>query len=346
MSATAGTSISTEMGEFIEILPPMKRVSDDWYQGTADAVYQNLQSMLTEDPDQVLILSADHIYKMDYGDMMDWHRRQEADITIATIQIDPAEARHFGVAKIGKDYRITGFEEKPRHGRPAPSVFDPKKVSASMGIYIFELQVLVEELMADAENPDSSHDFGKDILPKCLGRRRVVAWDFHDLNRKAALYWRDVGTLDSYYEANMDLVAVSPEFNLYDDRWPIRTRAFQAPPAKFVFAQEGQRMGLAVDSIVSPGCIISGGRVNHSVLAPFVRVNSYCEVDESILLPRANIGRYSRVRRAIIDEGVVLPENSRVGFDVEEDKALGRVVTESGITVVPSTGADRKPARV
>ncbi len=164
----------------------------------------------------------------------------------------------------------------------------------------------------------------------------MVAWDFHDINAKAARYWRDVGTLDAYYEANMDLVAVSPEFNLYDERWPIRTRAFQAPPAKFVFAQEGQRMGLAVDSIVSPGCIVSGGRVNRSVLAPFVRVNSYCEIDESILLPRVTIGRYSRVRRAIIDEDVVLPENSRVGFDAEEDRALGRVVTESGITVVPS----------
>jgi glucose-1-phosphate adenylyltransferase len=177
-------------------------------------------------------------------------------------------------------------------------------VSASMGVYIFNTGVFIDELMADAANSDSSHDFGKDILPRCLDRCRVVAWDFHDLNAKDARYWRDIGTLDAYYEANMDLVAVSPEFNLYDQRWPIRTRAFQAPPAKFVFAQEGQRMGLAVDSIVSPGCIISGGRVNRSVLGPFARVNSYCEVDESILLPGAMIGRYSRVRRAIIGENV------------------------------------------
>jgi glucose-1-phosphate adenylyltransferase len=327
---------SPERNEFIEILPPMKRVSEEWYQGTADAVYQNLQSILTEGPEQVLLLSADHIYKMDYGDMVAWHKEKGAEVTIATIQIDPREAHRFGIATIDPDYRIKGFEEKPRHGEPARSVFDSSKASASMGIYIFDRQVLAEELVADAADTGSSHDFGKDVLPRCLARRRVVAWDFHDMNRKAALYWRDVGTLDAYYEANMDLVSVTPEFNLYDEQWPIRTRAVQAPPAKFVFAQEGRRMGLAVDSMVSPGCIISGGRVNHSVLSPFVRVNSYCEIEESILLTRAKIGRYSRVRRAILDEDVVLPENSRVGFDPEEDRALGRVVTDSGITVVPS----------
>jgi glucose-1-phosphate adenylyltransferase len=336
---------SSETGEFIEILPPMKRVSDEWYQGTADAVYQNLQSILTEAPEEVLVLSGDHIYKMNYRDMLSWHRSNDADITIATIQIDPSEAPRFGVAEIDSEYRIRGFEEKPTHGHPLRSRFDPSKVSASMGIYLFKTQVLRDELIADAGNPASSHDFGKDVLPKCLARHKVIAWDFLDMNRKASLYWRDVGTLDAYYEANMDLVSVSPEFNLYDRRWPIRTRAVQAPPAKFVFAQEGQRMGLAVDSFVSPGCIVSGGRVNHSVLSPFVRVNSYCEIDESILLPRAVIGRYSRIRRAIIDEDVVLPENSRVGFNADEDRALGRVVTQSGITVVPSPPPGVHPRR-
>jgi glucose-1-phosphate adenylyltransferase len=327
---------SAELGEFIELLPPMKRVSNEWYQGTADAIYQNLHSIITESPDEVLVLSGDHIYKMDYQDMLHWHRSQCADITIATLQIPPEDATQFGVASIESDYRISGFEEKPQHGNPVRSVFDSSMVSASMGIYVFKTNVLLEELIADAENPDSSHDFGRDILPKCLARRRVMAWDFKDINAKAALYWRDVGTLDTYYEANMDLVAVSPEFNLYDQKWPIRTRAFQAPPAKFVFAQEGQRMGLAVDSIVSPGCIVSGGRVTRSVLAPFVRVNSYCEIDESILMPRVTVGRYSRVRRAILAEDVVLEENSRVGFDRDEDRAKGRVVTDSGITIVPS----------
>jgi glucose-1-phosphate adenylyltransferase len=324
------------MKEFIEILPPMKRVVDDWYRGTADAIYQNLQSILTEAPDDVLVLSADHIYKMNYGEMLHWHHSRQADVTIATIQIDPSEAHHFGIAEINPDYRITGFEEKPRHGNPVRSRFESSKSSASMGIYVFKTQVLIDELRADAADPGSSHDFGKDIIPKCLSRRFVAAWDFLDMNRKAALYWRDVGTLDAYYEANMDLVSVSPEFNLYDSLWPIRTRAFQAPPAKFVFAQEGRRMGVAVDSIVSPGCIVSGGRISRSVLSPFVRVNSYCEIDQSILLPRVRIGRYSRVRRAIIDQDVVLPENSQVGFDPEEDRALGRVVTPSGITIVPS----------
>ena len=326
--------LNTELKEFIEVLPPMKRVSDEWYQGTADAVYQNLQSILLEAPNQVLVLSADHIYKMDYGDMVTWHNAQRADITIATIKIDPSEASRFGVAQIDRGYRVYGFEEKPKHGNPVRSVFDPAMISASMGIYVFSTNVLIDELRADAEDPGSSHDFGKDILPKCLERRRVVAYDFIDINAKAARYWRDVGTLDSYYEANMDLIAVSPEFNLYDTRWPIRMRAIQAPPAKFVFALEGQRIGMASDSIVSPGVIVSGGRVNRSVLAPFVRVNSYSEVEDSILMPRSIVGRYSRVRRAIIDSDVVLPENSRVGFDPGEDGRMGRVVTDSGITVV------------
>ena len=210
-----------------------------------------------------------------------------------------------------------------------------------MGIYVFNTKVLVEELRADALDPASSHDFGKDILPRCLGKRRVVAYDFIDINAKAARYWRDVGTLDAYYDANMDLISVSPEFNLYDLHWPIRMRPVQAPPAKFVFGEEGQRMGSAIDSMVSPGCIVSGGRVRRCVLAPFVRVNSYCEVEESIMMPHVVIGRYSRVRRAILDQGVILPENSSVGFDPEEDRALGRVVTESGITVVPAPRAGR-----
>jgi glucose-1-phosphate adenylyltransferase len=273
---------------------------------------------------------------MDYGDMVTWHQAQRADVTIATIQMPPAEAVHFGVAEINRDYRVCGFEEKPKHGNPVRSVFDPSMISASMGIYVFSTKVLCEELLADAADPASSHDFGKDILPRCLNRRRVLAYDFVDINAKAARYWRDVGTLDSYYEANMDLIAVSPEFNLYDTRWPIRMRAIQAPPAKFVFAVEGKRMGIAIDSIVSPGVIVSGGRVNKSVLAPFVRVNSYSEVDDSILMPGVNVGRYSRIRRAIVDEGVVLPENSRVGFNPEEDRSRGWLVTDSGITVVPS----------
>ena len=285
----------------------MKRVSEDWYQGTADAVYQNFQSIQAESPEHTLILSGDHIYKMNYREMLDWHQERNADITIATIQVPPEEAVRFGVAEIDENYRIVGFEEKPQHGNPVRSRFNPRMVSASMGIYLFNTGVLLDVLHEDAQDPNSSHDFGKDVIPRCLNRRRVVAYDFRDLNGKAARYWRDVGTLDAYYAANMDLVDVTPEFNLYDQRWPIRSHPLQQPPAKFVFAQEGRRMGIAIDSIVSAGCVISGGRVMRCVLSPGVRVNSYCEVEYSILLPHVRVGRHSRIRRAIIDRDVDLP---------------------------------------
>ena len=326
--------LSAELGEYIEVLPPMKRVSEDWYQGTADAVFQNFQSIEAEAPDLTLILCGDHIYKMNYHEMLDWHLRHHAEITIATIQAPPEEAGRFGVAEIDPDYRIAGFEEKPQHKNPARSRFDPSMVSASMGIYVFNTDVLLRALHEDSEDATSSHDFGRDVIPRNLEKARVVAYDFRDINDKPRPYWRDVGTLDAYYEANMDLVDVVPEFNLYDQRWPIRTKATQQPPAKFVFAQEGRRMGVAVDSIVSSGCIVSGGRVLHSVLSPGVRVNSYCEVEYSILMPNAEIGRYSRISRAIINTGVKVPESSVIGFDPEADRAKGYHVTEGGIAVV------------
>ena len=236
--------------------------------------------------------------------------------------------------QIGEGWRVVGFEEKPQHGNPARSIFDPDTVSASMGVYIFNTKVLLRLLHEDAENPNSSHDFGHDVIPGNIDKARVVAYDFHDINAKQVLYWRDVGTLDAYYEANMDLVDVTPVFNLYDHRWPIRTRATQQPPAKFVFAEEGRRMGVAVDSVVSAGCIISGGRVLHSVLSPGVRVNSFCEVEHSILMPEVEIGRNSRVRNAIINTGVKLPESSTVGFDPDVDRSNGYTITDGGITVV------------
>jgi glucose-1-phosphate adenylyltransferase len=326
--------LSAELGEYIEVLPPMKRVSEDWYQGTADAVFQNFQSIEAEAPDLTLILYGDQIYKMNYHEMLDWHRRQRAEITIATIQAQPEEAGRYGVAEIDAEYRITGFEEKPQHGNPARSRFDPLMISASMGIYVFNTDVLLRALHEDSQDPTSSHDFGKDVIPRNLEKARVMAYDFRDINDKPRPYWRDVGTLDAYYEANMDLVDVVPEFNLYDARWPIRTKATQQPPAKFVFAQEGRRMGVAVDSIVASGCIVSGGRVLHSVLSPGVRVNSYCEIEYSILMPNAEIGRYSRISRAIINTGVKVPESSIIGFDPEADRAKGYHVTEGGIAVV------------
>ena len=326
--------LSPELGEYIEIIPAMKQTGEGWYLGTADAVFQNTHTILAETAELVMILAGDHIYKMNYRTMFDWHRQHQADITIATTQVGPEEAERFGVVEINADHRVVGFEEKPRHGHPVRSVFNPATVSASMGIYIFKTDVLLRLLREDAETAVSSHDFGRDVIPRCLGDCRVIAYDFMDINAKQARYWRDVGTLDAYYEANMDLVDVTPQLNLYDSRWPIRTRVLQQPPAKFVFAQEGRRMGVAIDSIVSSGCIISGGRVLHSVLSPGVRVNSYCEVEYSILMPNVEIGRFSRIRRAIIDTNVKVPESSVIGFDAEDDRHKGYHITESGIAVV------------
>jgi glucose-1-phosphate adenylyltransferase len=329
---------SREMGEFIEPLPPMKRIHSDWYLGTADAVYQNIESILLEKPSHVLILSGDHIYKMDYREMLTRHLRHGADATIATIQIPPADARHFGIVDIDPaSHNVVGFEEKPQHGNPPRSPFNPEMASASMGIYLFETGILLDAIRADASDGCSNHDFGQNVLPRLLRIANVLAYDFHDLNDKTARYWRDVGTIDAYYEANIDLVSVTPEFNLYDARWPIRTRMPQAPPAKFVFAQEGRRMGVATDSIVSPGVIVSGGRVNRSVLSPGVRVNSYSELDSCIVLHNAQIGRYCRLRRAIVDHDVILPEGSSIGEDPAADLAAGHHVTPGGVTVVSNT---------
>jgi len=327
---------SGELGEFIEVIPPMKRIHSDWYLGTADAVYQNIESVEAERPTHVLVLAGDHIYKMDYREMLDWHVACRASASIATIPVAPCQAKRFGVVDIDPEtYRIRGFEEKPDHGAPVCSPFDPTMCSVSMGIYLFETRTLIAALRADAEDTASSHDFGRDILPQLIRSANVVAYDFNDLNAKGIRYWRDIGTLDAYYDANMDLVSVSPEFNLYDQSWPLRTRMPQTPPAKFVFAQEGQRMGVATDSIVSPGVIVSGGRVNRSLLSPGCRVNSYSEIESSILLEDVNVGRYCRIRRAIIDRDAQIREGAVIGFDPIEDIAAGYHVTENGVTVVP-----------
>jgi glucose-1-phosphate adenylyltransferase len=323
--------LGREVGEFIEVLPPMKRVSDQWYQGTADAVYQNIYSIGSEQPKYVLILSGDHIYKMDYGKMMAQHLDSAADITLATIQIDPSQTYQFGVVDVDKDGRINGFQEKPKI-TTLRSPLNPEKVAGSMGVYLFNADVLIPALLKDAESKQSSHDFGKDILPKMVEDYRVFAYDFVDENKKEALYWRDVGTLEAYYEANMDIVSVSPIFNLYDEAWPIRTHQRQYPPAKFVFAEAG-RSGTALDSIVSGGCIVSGGAVKNSVLSPDVRVNSYSELDSCILFTHVSVGRRCRVRKAIIDRDVHLPEGTSIGYDAEADRQR-YFVTDSGITVV------------
>jgi glucose-1-phosphate adenylyltransferase len=323
--------VARELGEFIEILPPMKRVSDNWYLGTADAVYQNIYSIGSEQPKHVMILSGDHIYKMNYQLMLDLHNAVGADVTLATILIDPSESSRFGVIDVDRHGRIRGFEEKPRVTK-LRSPYNPDMVSGSMGVYLFNTDVLLPVLLKDAEDPNSSHDFGKDILPKILDQYKLYSFNFIDENKKEALYWRDVGTIEAYYEANMDLVSVSPVFNLYDKHWPIRTHQRQYPPAKFVFGEPG-RTGMSIDSIVCPGCILSGGVVRNSVLSPDVRVNSYSEVDSSIIFSHVNIGRHCRIRNAIIDRDVHIPEGTIIGYDPEDD-GKNYLVTETGITVV------------
>ena len=319
------------LGDFIEVLPPQMRVSTNWYLGTADAVYQNIYSIGSERSNYTIVLSGDHIYKMNYQKMLQQHADAGADVTVATLEVEPEEAaQRFGVIETDEHWRIIGFEEKP--AEPSRSHSNPTKVNASMGIYIFNTQLLIPILIADAEDPHSSHDFGRDILPKIISKYRVYAYNFVDENKTGPPYWRDVGTIDAYYEANMDLVSVSPVFNLYDKQWPLRTWQQQYPPAKFVFA-DPKRKGSALDSIVAGGSIVSGGRVKRSVLCYDVRVNSYCDVENTIIFNHVNIGRYSRVRNAIIDRHVILPERTEVGFDLEADRKR-YTVTDSGVTIV------------
>jgi glucose-1-phosphate adenylyltransferase len=322
--------VSEELGEFVEILPPQKRVSEHWYQGTADAVYQNLYSIMREEPRRLIVLSGDHVYKMDYSRMLRSHQERRAKVTLAAIEVPIGDASRFGIVSIDEQERITGFQEKPKDATPIPGTQD--LALASMGVYIFEIDVLVDALEADA-NRQTTHDFGKDIIPALIHNEPVYAYRFYDENKKASKYWRDIGTLDAYYEANMDLCQVNPEFNLYDPEWPLRTQQPQSPPAKFVFAETGRRCGHALDSVISPGCIVSGSTIQGSVLCPNVRVHSFCHIEQSILMPGVRIGRHARIRRAIIDRDVLIPRAALIGYDPEEDRKR-HTVTDSGVVVV------------
>jgi len=323
--------MAQELGEFFELLPPMQRTGTNWYMGTADAVYQNIYSIGSEQPKYMIILQGDQIYKMDYSRMMEYHRETGADVTLATLPVSPDETARFGVVDADSKGEIVGFLEKPAT-TSFRSPFKPESVEASMGIYIFNTETLLKALITDAEDPNSKHDFGHNILPSMLGKKRMMAYTFVDENKQTALYWRDVGTLDSYYEANMDLCSVSPVFNLYDKDWPIRTRVRQYPPAKFVFSEPG-RSGMAMDSIITAGVIISGASVTNSVLSQDVRVNSYSDVQSSVIFSHVNIGRHCRIRRAIIDRDVHIPEGTVIGYDPVEDKRR-YFVTPSGLTIV------------
>lgn len=329
-----------DLGEFVEVITPQKRVGDNWYLGTADAIYQNLYSIVPENPRQVLILSGDHIYKMNYARMVQFHRNSGADMTVAAIPLPLNQTHRFGVLETDKNNRVVDFEEKPEAPHPLPD--NPRLALASMGVYVFNTDVLRKACCEDAERM-SSHDFGKDIIPRLIEDHSVYAYRFQDENKKDALYWRDVGTLESYWEANLDLASVDPQFNLYDTDWPIRTRLPMAPPAKFVFGDEGKRFGVAVDSIVSSGSIISGGMVRRSVLSPDVRVNSYSLVEESILMHGASIGRHARVRRAIIEKDVQIPPHAVIGYNTKED-AKHYHVTPNGLVVVEREDASARMA--
>ena len=323
-----------ELGEFIDVVPPQQRIDEHWYQGTADAVYQNIYTLEKERPEHVVILAGDHIYKMDYHSLVEYHKQNHADLTVGALRVDAAESRSFGVVEADADSRIHGFEEKPAVPKTIPG--DEKHIFASMGIYVFTARFLFEQLCLDATRPGSVHDFGHDIIPAIIDTHRVFAFPFRDENRKQDAYWRDVGTLEAYFAANMDLISVDPLLNMYDERWPIRTYHPNFPPPKFVFAEAGAnaRRGQALDSIVCQGSIISGGQVERSILGTNTRVNSFAYVQDSILLDGVDIGRRSKVRRAIIDKGVHIPPGTEIGYDAEHDRARGFTVSDGGVVVI------------
>jgi glucose-1-phosphate adenylyltransferase len=322
--------LSASLGEFIEAIPAQQRIDEHWYQGTADAFFQNIYTIQQERPDLILILSGDHIYKMDYRKMIDFHVEKKADLTVGAIRMEKRLSREFGVIQVDEEGQVIGFEEKPEEPRTIPG--DPEGILASMGVYVFPTEMLVRRLIEDARS-DSTHDFGKDIIPAMIKKDRVFALDFRKGDRGGMGYWRDVGTIDAYFEANMDLVSVTPQLNLYDPQWPIFTYQSADPPAKTVLEEEG-RMGTAINSILSNGCIISGGSVKRSVLSPRVVVHSYAEVEDSILLEGVDIGRHAKIRRTIIDKDVQIPPKMEIGYDLDED-AKRFTVTGSGIVVVP-----------
>jgi len=331
--AEGWTFLSRELGEYIETIPPQQRVGERWYQGTADAVYQNIYFIEKEQPRYVLVLAGDHVYKMDYSKMVAFHASKNADLTIATTEVATSKAHLYGVVSTDDTSRIIGFQEKPE--RPAPLPSDPAHCMASMGIYIFNTETLIKYLYEDARTR-SAHDFGKNVIPTMIRKdAKVYAHSFVDENRKEGKYWRDVGTIEEYWEANMDLISVTPVLNLYDSAWPIRTFHEQTPPPKFVFAQdfEGGRRGVALDSMVSSGCIISGGRVLRTVMSPNCRVNSYASVEESVIFEGVNVGRRCRIRRAIIDKDVTIPEGTEIGYDLGRDRERFWV-SPGGIVVI------------
>ena len=327
--------LNGQFGEFIDVLPAQQRIEEMWYRGTADAVFQNLDIIRETNPDYVLILAGDHVYKMDYGKLLAFHVEKQADMTVACIEVSLADASAFGVMGVDGESRVVDFNEKPSH--PAPLPGKPDRALASMGIYIFNTHFLYEQLIRDADDPRSSHDFGKDIIPHLVSSHyRVFAQNFDDScvqqQSGGVSYWRDVGTVDAYWEANMELTKVTPDLNMYDQEWPIWTYQEQLPPAKFVF-DDDERRGMAVDSLVSGGCIISGASVHRSLLFSNVFVQSYSTIEDSVLLPNVKVARNVTLKRVVVDKNCVIPEGMTVGVNREED-AKRFFVSDKGITLI------------
>jgi glucose-1-phosphate adenylyltransferase len=323
-----------EFGEFVDLMPAQQRINESsWYQGTADAIYQNIDILRSIAPEYILVLAGDHIYKMDYGQMLADHVAKDADLTVGCIEVSLEDAKDFGVIGVDENRRVKAFVEKPENPPVMPG--RTNTALASMGIYVFKTEFLFEQLIKDAENPESSHDFGKDIIPSVIDDHIVNAYPFLDLQSGQQSYWRDVGTLDAYWSANMELIGIDPDLNLYDSAWPIWTYQAQTPPAKFVFNDDDRR-GEAVDSMVSGGCVISGSKVTHSLLFSNVRVNSYSHIKDSVILPSVTIGRHCRITKAIIEKGCQIPEGTIIGEDKIEDKKRFEV-SANGVVLVTAT---------
>lgn len=336
---TRGWALSPFLNQYVDLAPAQMRTGSDWYRGTADAIYQNVFHITDEDPDYVCIFGGDHIYKMDVSQMLDYHKAKGADLSISAIPIPISEAQEFGIIEVDDDWRLINFVEKPKE-KPKSIPGNPDMCLASMGNYIFNKNVLLDALNRDEEIKESSHDFGKNVIPMLLkDGKKIFIYNFNDnsfpgMTDTERGYWRDVGSIDAYWQANMDLLAYDPELNLYSQDWPLRTFNYNYPPAKFIW-EEGERVGMATNSMVSEGCVVSGGGLSRCVLSPKVKVNSYSQISESILMENVEIGRHSKIKKAIIDKNVIVPPNTRIGFNHEEDIRRGFHVSPNGVTVVP-----------
>ena len=334
-----GWILSPFLNQYVDLVPAQMRTGGSWYRGTADAVYQNIFHIHDENPDYVCVFGGDHIYKMDVYQMLKYHKQKQADLTISAIPIPIEEAHEFGIIEVDENWRLTGFVEKPKT-KPKAMPNNPAKCLASMGNYIFNKDVLLNALEEDAQIQESNHDFGKNVIPMLLNQgKNVFIYNFNDntfpgITEQEKGYWRDVGCIDAYWQANMDLLDYKPELNLYSKEWPLRTFNYNYPPAKFVW-EEGDRVGMATNSMVSEGCIVSGGTISRCVLSPEVRINSFSSVSDSILMENVSIGRHSEIRKAIIDKNVIVPSYTKIGVNREDDIARGFYVSEGGVTVVP-----------